>query len=199
MSNPLGETQLFGELHRPYWEFIEGVLDDATRDRIGFDHLIKIRPDFYATIGAAYNNYNVRDYSNVARTVSVNGSLRKEVYKDRNLTTSLGYNFDAEYRRSHKTAVDSNGITFSRFPMRTREVHMVDVSLSYDLSNFTNLSGFLGYAYDRFGGHGPVVGADLTHQFAENLEGNLHASHGLSLGDSEESVSKVGGYMKYKF
>lgn len=199
MSNPLGETQLFGELRRPYWEFIEGVLDDATRDRVGFDHLIKIRPDFYATIGAAYNNYNVRDYSNVARTVSVNGSLRKEVYKDRNLTTSLGYNFDAEYRRSHKTAVDSNGITFSRFPMRTREVHMVDVSLSYDLSNFTNLSGFLGYAYDRFGGHGPVVGADLTHQFAENLEGNLHASHGLSLGDSEESVSKVGGYMKYKF
>jgi hypothetical protein len=196
--NDLGMTRVYGEYHRPNWEFIEAVVDDANRDRIGIQHsyvhntLWSFNGDF------AYNRYNLRGFDDVARTVSaLVGATR--VVQGQGPYVALNYTIDAEYRIDQATAVDNTGSTY--FPLvDSREVHTPSVIAAEEFGE--NTDGFVqvGYSFDRLGGTGPLVAGRLTHQMLQDqLEAQVRASYGTFTGDREGDTARVGGHLKWRF
>jgi Flp pilus assembly protein TadD len=194
-----GKTGFGAELRRPYWDFVEGALDEATRDRLELNHNFKLnnKTNFYG--GLSGNRYNVEDASNVASSVGYQFGVYRELKREYPYTFGLAYSIDGEYRMDNKTARDAAGESYKLFPLVSREVHFPNAQARYDFTEATFMDGYLGYAFDRYGGHGPSGGLRLNHSIAKDFELELRASHGIFSGESDEDLSVLGGHFKWKF
>ncbi len=197
--NPLGETTFTAELHRPYWDYVEGVLDDATRDRIGLIHTIKPTPRLTISAGPGFNRYNVNHTNNVISTTSIDADVAYQLLTRDTYYISLGYGLDAEYESSAKKDFDSLGNYSRLFPLQTREIHFVSVSGGYEWSEATYGTMLVGYGWDRFGGSGPTIEGRLTHEFNEYFDAQIRALYGLDSSSSNENVARLGGYARVRF
>lgn len=196
--NPLGETTITGEYHKPYWDFVEGVLDDATRDRVAIIHSIRPNSKLVISAGPSYNRYNVEGTSNVYSTYGAEFDISYLLLESQPSLT-LGYAFDAEYTKDGKKGTDSIGGYTYLFPLRTREIHFISANLSYDFDMDTYGSLLLGYGYDRFGGKGPSVEGRLTHELTENLDAQIRASYGIDGSETGNNISRIGAYIRWRF
>jgi tetratricopeptide (TPR) repeat protein len=197
--NRLGETQGSIEYHRPYWEFVEGTLDDATRDRIALAHQFKFNPKFTLRLEGELNRYNVEDDEDVAFTGSVN---LQAIYQLRPARPYLavGYGLDAEYGIDKEFRIDANGLAYKPFPFVSREVHFVSLIASHAFTEATEGDLLLGYGYDRLGGHGPTVEARLTHELNEHLDLQLSAFYGLDTASTrDDDITRLGIYVRWRF
>lgn len=202
-QNSHGKTEFSAEYHRPYWEFVEGILDDATRDRLGVNHTWRATPRLALTGGASLNQYNVEDMSKVARTYGMTaGAFYTLSEMDRASHTPLvviGYGIDAEYGFSRKSKFDSLGNFYRPFPFRNREVHAVSLQASYLLTDSTKGDVILGYGYDRHGGRGPSIEGRLTQEFSDAWDAQIRAGYGVDNSFSKSDIARFGGYVRYKF
>lgn len=196
--NPLGETTLSAELDKPYWEYIEAVLDDATRDRLAISHTIKPRPDVTLTLTPSYNRYNVDGQDDVLSTA---GAEFEAVYRllDEQPFLAVAYGLDAEYQLDQKKSTDALGDFTRLFPLRTRELHALSLNGAYDFDDDTYGELLLGYGYDRFGGNGPIVEARLTHEFTDHLDAQIRGYFGVDNDNTDDSLSRLGGYVRWRF
>ena len=196
--NPLGLTTLSGEYHKPYWDFVEGVLDDATRDRVALIHAIRPNNKLFISGGPSYNRYNVDAASNAISTVGIEADVTYRIL-DAQQSVTLGYGFDGEYERNHKNGTDSNGNISRLFPLRTREIHFVSINTGYEFTEDTYGELLVGYGYDRFGGQGPSAEARLTHELTENLDVQIRAFYGLDNSNTGDNISRIGAYIRWRF
>lgn len=196
--NDWGQTGLYAEWRRPNWDFIEGVLDNATRDRIGLLHDARLAHNLDLGLGLAANRYNVNGDDDVMETVSLEGSLRYPLYFGPPLLT-IGYILDAEYRTSVNERVDAFGNRYTPYPLETREVHFLDLALRHAFEPTLVFEGFVGYGYDRLGGSGPSIGASLTRWWEEGGEVQIRASRTLNASESGEDINIAGGYFLWRF
>lgn len=201
-----GDIAVDAEYHKPNWDFIEGVLDFANRDRVAYNQNIRFRNDIAPSFQVAYNRYNIQDEDDVARSITVTGVARLPLYHldsgiDRRLFTEYG--LDAEYRQETERRNDFQGVSYLLYPLVTREVHYLTVGWREPIDtgfidpSFWELFG--GYAYDRFGGNGPYIGGRWTQQLDANKEFQLRFSQSIGFKDSGSSAFRVGGYFKWKF
>lgn len=195
--NPLGESAITGEYHRPYWDYTASVLDDTTRDFIGFDHTIKPLPEFSITAGPGFARYNTDPTDNVFSAVTFNLAA---VYRlmEAQPFLALTYGIDAEYENSHKKGFDSQGNYTPLAPMRSRELHFLALATSYDFSERTYGDLIVGYGYDRLGGHGPSIEGSLTHELTESVDAQIRASYGLDT-RSDDNLTRMGAYVRWKY
>lgn len=201
-----GDVRLFGEYHRPNWDFPEGVLDSATRDRIGFTQTFRVRTDIAPQLTVAYNRYHVEDHSNVDESVTVTGIARLPLYYvDRGLDHRLfaEYGLDAEYRLDEERGTDAAGNSYLYYPLVTREVHYATIGWRQELETQYILpsywEAYAGYAVDRLGGNGPYLGGRWVQQVDADKEAELRASHSISFRDTGADSTRVGGYLNWKF
>ncbi len=197
-ANPLGLTNLGLEYHRPNWDFVEGIVDSATRDRaeIGHRYTLNDRTTINGELGL--NNYNTREEDGVTSTATVTGGIN---YRLRELPyVSVGYALDAEYKIHDKDGRDTAGIPFQRFPLDSREVHSLNLFSSYDLTEDTNLEGSAGFGIDRMSGDaGPSVEGRVTHYLNDRLSLQGRAGYGFRGGANTDEVSNAGLRLQYRY
>ena len=199
--NVLGQTVATIEWQRPFVEYVEGVLDDATRDRVNIDHTARINSKILVSADVGANRYNVKGHDDVSRTVSIGVQASYEILDDSEL--SFIYGLDAEYEMDHEDAF-ANGDLYRQFPLRSTEIHSVGLAGHHDFArNDTVLRTYaewmIGYAVDRLGGRGPVAEVQLTHELTEQLEAQARAAYGIGQGQSQDDVLRVGGYLMYRY
>ncbi len=196
--NQLGETEIKADYHRPYWDYVASVLDDTTRDFIGIEHTIKPTPYFSISGGPGYARYNVDGTNNIFSAVTASFAA---VYRlmEAQPFVAVSYGVDAEYETSNKKGFDVNGVYSQLGPMRSREIHFLALNLGYDFREDTYGDLILGYGYDRLGGHGPSVEGRLTHELTESVDAQVRASYGLDTGLSDDNVTRVGAYLRWKY
>jgi len=196
--NILGETTLAAEYHRPYWDFVEGTLDDATRDRLAIAHTIKPQPRLVITVTPSLNRYNVDVKDNVMNTAGVDLDV---VYRliDEQPYLAIAYGLDAEYDLSSKKGFDNNGNYSRLFPLVSREIHFVSINAGYNFTEDTYGDVLLGYGYDRLGGSGPSIQGSLTHEFNAHFDAQIRAMYGVDNSRTSDNISRVGGYIRWRF
>lgn len=195
--NQLGETLFSAEYHRPYWEFVEGTLDDATRDRIAADHLARINQKLTVDGGISVNRYNVEDGDDVASSLGIQAGATYQVNAEP--FVAVVYGFDAEYELDHEDRIDATGASYRPFPFRSREVHSLGLVGNYEFNRDTRADYLVGYSYDRLGGNGPVAELRLTHDITEDVSVQGRAFYGLGAGETEDDLARVGAYIMYRY
>ncbi|MDG1287152.1 MAG: hypothetical protein P8P30_06250 [Rickettsiales bacterium] len=196
--NSVGVSRVYAEYQRPNWDFIEGILDDATRDRIGFDHSYVHNPLWSFNGGVAFNRYNLKGEDDVAKSMSGLFSATRTL-QGVGPYLAANYTLDAEYRIGEKLFTDNLGGRY--FPLLdSREVHTASLIAAEQFTPQTDGLIQAGYSYDRLGGNGPLVAGQLTHQmFEEQLEAQIRGSYGARTSDSEGDTARLGGHLKWRF
>lgn len=193
--NSLGTTNIYGEWHKPYWDVIEAVVEDATRDRLAAWHLWRPSPKWTFRGDAGFNRYHIDEKSNIADAVGVKGLVLRTLY-DKQPYVAVAYGFDGEYFVGSKAR--NGGNTGNKLlPLRSREIHSLSGIFYQDFSADTNGELSLGYAVDRLGEHGPAVEGRLTHYLAEEVDVQVRARYGLEAGNTDNDALSVGGYVRW--
>lgn len=195
--NRLGISGVAVELRRPYWEFVEGVLDDATRDRLEIHHVARIDRQITVEANASVNRYNVDVDNDVATSAGFAATVGYQFMDDPLM--SVLYGLDAEYELDHSERTDATGASYRPFPFRSREVHSLALAGRYDFTEETYAEYMAGYAFDRLGGNGPVAELRITHEIDENLEAQGRAFYGLGAGETDDDVKRLGAYLMYRY
>ncbi len=201
-NSSLGETTLLGEYKRPNWDFVEGVMDDATRDRVGLVQTITQFPDITMYFLAAYNNYSVYLKDDVTQSVSALAHIRVPVHVINpawNIPLSIGYTFDAEYRTDEPDIDLGSAGIYPLYPLLSREVHFLDLLYQHQFGNQAYGDLWGGYAYDRLGGNGPAVGARFWKDFDNGMQAGVSAQHNMAFNQSGSDITRAGGYLQWKF
>lgn len=199
-NNPLGRTELLAEYQRPYWDFVEAVAEDATRDRVGARHVTNLTNKTTVAGEVSYNRYNIALEDDVAQTALIRANIVHQI-RSEGPYLAVGYGFDGEYvtDKTYRPLAGSGGNKYSPFPMNSREIHYPHLIVEQDFSDSTRALFVGGYAYDRLGEHGPQGEIRLTHDITDDLEAQLRARYGLQTNDSDQNAMSVGGHIKYKF
>ncbi len=196
---PAGDSDLFVDYHRPTFDFVEGVFDDAYRDRVGFGHIFK--PTLHTTLSGvlAYNQYGVGGDNNTVSSITFAGNAVWQ-FIDSNPTLAAFYSLDMEYRTDKNLYTDLTGEQYTKLPLDSREVHTIGLLSGYEFDDTLYGNLLAGYAYDRLGGNGPVVEGRITKElFDDKLEAQLRAGYGLRTSNKEGDVARIGGYLMYRF
>lgn len=196
--SPLGQSTITGEWHKSYWDTPEAVLDQANRDRIAVQQILKPLTRLSVTIEPALNRYNVKETDNVLSTASGNLSASYRLLDDQPFL-SLVYGLDAEYILNHKKATDGSGNFTPLLPLYSREIHSIALSAGYEFNSDTYGELLGGYAYDRMGGNGPIVSGKITHELTEKWDVQLHAQYGLDPANTNNTASSLGGNLRWRF
>ena len=180
----------------------EAILDDTTRDRIALKDIIKPASRLTLEGEAGYNWYNVDRASDAIQSVTVNANVLYRLVdevKYQKPFLDVGYNLDAEYVRSHKLGLDTNGDISSVLPLFTREIHtpFVEVGYNFSPSTYGDVEG--GYQWDRHGGNGVMFAGKITHEITQAFDVQLRAEYGVDSTNSENTITTVGGYVRWRF
>lgn len=197
-NNPLGRSEVLAEYHKPYWDFVEAVKADATRDRVGIKHTANITNKTSMSAEASANRYNIKGESNVAQTALLRANVVHQL-RSQQPYLGIGYGFDGEHVLDKTYRNSSVATKYSPFPINSREIHNVSAIVAHNLTDSTRAELVAGYAYDRLGQNGPAVEGRVTQELGEDVEAQVRARYGIDSNNSANTSSTVGGNLKVKF
>lgn len=196
--NPLGITTIGGRYHEPYFEFIEGIMDDAVRDRIAIDHVYRPRTDWEFSGGLSYNNYSIDGEDDVMDTFGMRLGVTHALRQSQPYI-GVGYGLEAEYQIDNTFQQTATGESYRQLPLRSREIHFGSVTVAHDFSEKTYGSVLAGYGWDRLGGNGPAIEGTINHEFYPNWDVGGRAFYGMNTTDTDSSFNIFNGYVRYRF
>lgn len=179
---------------RPNWDYVEGIVGNAWRDRLGFGRSERLQAAWSARLDLFYNRYGLPDTSDAARSTTATGELR---YTGLAGIAGLAatYGFDAEYLSHLATRRTASGDAYAPLPVLDREVH--SASLGYVGSvggvggGVISVNGYAGAGLDRFGHGGPIAALTLAWTCGP-LSASAHASNVHNVARSRGSSEEVG-------
>lgn len=203
-SSALGRSELLGEYHRPYWDFVEAVAEHATRDRVGVKHFANLSPTTSMGLEASVNNYNIEALDDVRKTSLLRLSLIQQLQGQTESQPyfGVGYGFDGEYKMgTPKTLFDSLSNEYSPFPLVNREIHSLTGIYQNDFnSRLTHLRLVGGAAYDRFGGaFSPLVDGRIAHDVTDRVQIGAHGRYAMETSNTDNRLFDIGADVMYKF
>lgn len=193
-----GETQFAVEFNRPSWDFIEGFLEQGVRHQIGALREHRFTPRLSGQAAAFARIYGIDGDSNVASSLALEGGLQYLVLPG-SPSLTVGYRFDAEYRDSVETRLDQASAPFEPIPLVSREIHGLEASATYDLTQNWRARAYTGYGVDRFADGALFGGIGLAHQGDGPLKGRLFAERGLSTTDTSDPATRYGFSLTLRF
>jgi tetratricopeptide (TPR) repeat protein len=181
LGPPAARTQFELAYREPEFRYVEGIVDNATRERMAISHRHDLMAKLHGVVGVSYQRYNVADDSDVAKTLGVDLSLD---YTFRSAakgpTITGGYFLEAEYVEEREVRIDVLGEPFSPLPLVDREVHGVNMSLENRLATGFNYTVIGGYVLDRFNEQGPIAGLNLSYRPNPSIEFQLPLSYSIA-------------------
>jgi hypothetical protein len=152
---PSGRWTLQAEAHRPFWEFVEGLAGDGTRDRLAVERQQRLGRHVNGWLVVSTNRYAI-DGGAYARTAGISGGLIAPVREARPFV-ALSYGLDKESQLAATVRTDPSGASYMPVPVVSREVHLPAVQVRQDVGRGVAIDAYAGYAIDRLGGKGPVT------------------------------------------
>ncbi len=211
------ETRVGAAWSEPTFAFLEGIVSAGRRDRLFVQHEERLSDRWNLTLGAGYNRYGLAGDADLARSASVEASLRYVLNREGPLT-SLVYAVDAEYvgrrvQRARALPAAPEALAedappppvpppgfFTPLPVATREVHTILLSVEDWLADYVRYGAQIGYAYDRRGKSGPQGALSLAWEPLDALEIGLRLSHARSTARGTASaVNAAGGYLMWRY
>ena len=205
----LGEISLAGVYHEPYWDFVEGIADEGTADRVrlqwiyeGHSPIIgkyRSKNPFSASLGASLNRYGVEDDNSVAESIKLQAELRYQIIRLWPWL-SVGYQFNSEYVNLTETRVDSAGTNFNPLPIESVQTHSWDVSLTNHITRNLRFDLSSGFKYDdRVDSKGPFVFFDLIYDSFSNIEIGINAQFNQETArGSNSTFTQFGAFLIWK-
>ncbi len=203
----LARVWVDADYHARAWEYVEGVVDGGTVDRLtvgwerpGRDGWRRPVEEALSTyISASVQNYGVEDDNSVAASYGVKLGVRL-LLQEMAPRLSVGYQLDLEER----TSVDTRyygGVAYHPLPVVSRQVHSVDAMWFDRLSDFLRYEAGAGVRYDpRNDAGGPYVAATLAYEPWLGLEAGLKFIHSAGPYRGEYArYTRAGGYLLWRF
>jgi hypothetical protein len=211
-----GSTRVAAEYRRPYWEFVEGLVDGGFRDRLEAYREQRISRRLSGWVQGAVNRYgldtrqsagldthesdpaesNPGTRSRMASSAGISGGLTCVLSNRPNL--ALQYGFDGEYRRSIHSRLSLEGELYSPIPLVSREVHAFDIAMGGTLHRSLRMDGFAGFALDRLGGTGPYLGMRFVGSLSRSIDAEADFERRLSSVNTGSVVNRLTGRVVWK-
>lgn len=206
-KTPVGNLQLIMEYQRPYWDFVEAVYDDATRDRVGFKDFASLTDTLSLGAEFSVNNYNINRVDDVRKTVLARVNLVQQIQPKTETQPYLGvgYGFDGEYKiGDSKTVLDFAATPFNPFPLTDREVHALTGIYQDDWSPRTHVQFVGGVAYDRLSnGSGtsisPLVDGRLDYDLNEAWQAGVRGRYSMQTNNTDNHELNLGASLLYRY
>lgn len=206
----MGELSLKGTYHEPYWDFVEGIIDEGTADRLqirwiyeGENPIIgisKSKNPLSGVVGISANRYGVEDDDNVAESIKI---LAEVHYNLKKLWPglSVGYQFNGEYVNLTETRIDTAGNNFNPLPIENTQTHRWDVSLTDHITDHLWFDFSTGFKFDdRVDSKGPFASLELVYDSFANLEVGVNAEFDQeTVRGSDSTFTQFGAFLIWKF
>lgn len=181
------------EYHRPNWDFTEGLVSGATRDRLAVGRsALWGRTSLKLEIGLA--SYRLAGEES-AKSTALSAMFRLPL-TDENGRLWLVYNLDAEYFRDIRQATDSLSRRYEPLPAADRELHYLQLETSRELARHSGggrgaVEFSAGGVANRFGRVEPTVTSSLSWT-SRHIQMRLYATHEPSTAAQYDVVTVVG-------
>ncbi|WPB83925.1 hypothetical protein [Sediminicoccus rosea] len=202
-SQRLGEADIAasGAWNQPYWETMMAFAGYAVRDHAVLDLGTVTGQGIGLRVGGGFVRYGLPTRADVAQGGTVNATLNwtaPEAWMPvEQWRARLGYHLFAEYLSGVAQAPTAQGPSMPLLDVRTREVHRLEGALSGPAgpAQVTLLGG---YAWDRYGGSGPVALLRATNRDEARLSFGIEAGVGPSLAENARAVWRAGGFLVWR-
>jgi len=191
-----GATDLLIDIRRPNWDFIEGVVNGISRNRIQLRRTHRFGWDLLASVSVADNRYRTIDLGTGATSLGFEAGL---TYRLADRPIFIQYGVEAEYRQSILILAAPDGTDYFPVPLLSREIHFFDASFSRQWTETCRMEAFAGYGLDRLGGDGPFAGAQLRCEPRSGLGGQLWVDNRLNSANTNQAVLRLGGTLFWRF
>ncbi|MCH8311611.1 MAG: hypothetical protein IID17_01335 [Nitrospinae bacterium] len=206
----LGEVSLKGVYHEPYWDFVEGIIDEGTADRLqlrwiyeGVSPIIgkfRSKQPISAVVGISANRFGVEDDNNVAESIEVVAEIRYQLgFSWPGM--SIGYQFNGEYVNLTDKRIDAAGNPFNPFPLVDTQTHSWDVSLVNNITDHLRYDFTTGFKYDdRVDSRGPFAILELVYDSFSNLEVGANGEFNQeTVRGTNNTFTQFGAFLIWKF
>lgn len=206
---PIGELSLAGIYHEPYWDYVEGLVNEGTADRVRFQWFYeghspiigkyRSKNPFSGSLGVSLNRYGVENDNSVAESVKILAELRYQIIRLWPWL-SVGYQFDSEYVNLTETRIDSAGANFNPLPIQSVQTHAWDVSLTNQVNKNLRFDLSSGFKYDnRVNSKGPFVFFDLIYDSLSNIEIGINAQFNQeTTRGTNNTFTQFGAFLTWK-
>jgi len=173
-----GKTTLDIGANVPYWDTVEGILWDGTKDSVRMTNQWELIPSLLSlNLSSGFNSYSVQGHDYASSSIPLVTSLSFTPQINDGFL-SLYYTVDAEYGfwATQGTNLATNTV-FRPFDIGRREFHTVGAFYSKELSDYLSAEGSLSYTIDRIDwGRGPGITFGLTYRPIKSWEFGIRGS-----------------------
>jgi hypothetical protein len=197
-----GSTHIALEGRRENWDYVEGLVDGATRDRFAIGRTQRFTADFAGRIEIGANRYRRENEGQLGRSTSVAAELRlNRLGGVAGLSTI--YSINGEYVSDQTTRISANGERFAPLPLVNREVHSLTLgyvrrSKGSSAEGVVIFDGYAGFGSDRYGLSGEIAGASLSYVKGP-VEFSFRLNHVRNVGRSRGTSDSVGAMITFFF
>lgn len=199
-----GSTKLRGEFNRPYWDYIETVIEDGTKSDIHLERKQIFSKDVVGAFGGGYNHYALDGVWDAADALAWNAALEYALplsffeRTENEINLSASYTADAEYFTFVKRRGPAGG-RYKPLSASDYEVHAGTFSIGKTFFSDLLLQGYGGYSYNRLNDNGgPLYGVSLGYSLSDKLNVEFRASHTDSGGENNaQSEDQLGLNLKW--
>jgi hypothetical protein len=193
-TDTTGTLYVGADYRKPFLEFVEGLLDGGTRDRVEIRREQRFKSAWIARAGAAGNRYGLKQQHNVASSLSFDAGLAR-IFEIDGQSLAFEYTIDAEYRRTPGVR-SASAVALS---LVDRQVHAASASGSVNFSSLAKLDSFAGFAVDRLGGRGPFYGGRFALLLPGGFETHAWFERRLNSVATGQVVNRYGAYFLRRF
>ena len=204
---PNGSTSFILEYQRPFWEFVEAVVHEGTRDRIALNVTQRFTPRHSFGLTGALHRYGLDGKDSVMRSSAIEGFFSYAFPRTPDLINFLGeegffavnYLLDAEYIAKRERRIGADGLVFTPLPSGSREVHAVTMNLLKNVDEHWSLEALGGFAKDRLGGNGPIMEGAIIYRQSEFQRLRFFLGKTVDTAETGDTVERTGVSLRWHF
>lgn len=190
---------LEASINEPYWEYVEGLIDGADRDRFATGVRGEFGTRWQGAASIHANRYAMESVGDVADSVGLGASLGYVVHRSPGNWLAV-YRLDAEYFSDVVQRTANDGRSFAPLPATSREVHAFGVEVGRNENALLRYNVGAGYSIDRKGPDAPYFALQLDYAPTPRFLLGLRANYSLAVDSREDNpVTYIGGVGEYHF
>ncbi len=188
-ADATGTTQALVEYRRPFWELVEGLLGNGTRDHAALHREQRFGSRVSGRVTAAFNRYGLESTGDLARSMAFDAGLNVTL---RRTNPSLGVEYGAD--------VESfRFVTLGTIPLVGREVHAGSALAQIRVGRRFSADASSGYVWDRLGGRGPFTAARIGMGGPGRVAFELSYDRRLNSFATGQVVTRMGASLRWRF